>query len=231
VNGPAFDITAEPQMPVITAQVRIIGPVTATFNEWTCSVFFAGADDCSNMPHFGEINFDEFTQVGGEQFTPSFDEVRGRTVSFSVRFTIGGLSIEAFAFAGIRGTNPQRSAAQAALPHDTLRQIACRESGQRQFDAPADGGVGNCPLYSGDRLGRVGIMQVPDPTPDHIWNWRLNVAKGIELFNERVAAAGEYPSRVKNSEGFRNLVEQFNQRRQQQGLDPIQVGPTGSHNG
>ena len=66
-------------------------------------------------------------------------------------------------------------------------------------------------------------MQVPDPTPDHIWNWRLNVAKGIELFNERVAAAGEYPSRVKNSEGFRNLVEQFNQRRQQQGLDPIQV--------
>jgi len=38
-----------------------------------------------------------------------------------------------------------------------------------------------------------------------------------------VAAAGEYPRRVKNSEGFRNLVEQFNQRRQQQGLDPIQV--------
>jgi hypothetical protein len=146
VNGPAFDITAEPQMPVITAQVRIIGPVTATFNEWTCSVFFAAADDCSNVPHFGEINSDEFNQVGGEQFTPTLDKVRGRHVFFTVRFTIGGLSIEQFAFAGIRGTNPQRSAVQAALPHDTLRQIACRESGQRQFDAPADGGVGNCPL-------------------------------------------------------------------------------------
>jgi hypothetical protein len=34
-----------------------------------------------------------------------------------------------------------------------------------------------------------------------VWNWRLNVEKGIEIFNERVATAGEYPSRVRNSEG------------------------------
>jgi hypothetical protein len=66
-------------------------------------------------------------------------------------------------------------------------------------------------------------MQVPDPTPDHVWNWRLNVEKGIEIFNERVAAAGEYPSAVRNSEGFRNLVAQFNQGRQQQDLNPTEV--------
>src|SRR5262245_10943619 len=177
INGPEFAITDEPKMPVITARVRIIGPVTATFNDWTCRVFFEGADDCANLPHFGEINDDEFNQVGGDQFTPDFDKVRGRTVFFSVKFTIAGQTAEEFAFAGIVGTNPQRSEVQAELPHDALCRIACRESGQRQFDAAADGGVGGCPLYSNDRRGRVGIMQVPDPTPDHIWNWRLNVAK------------------------------------------------------
>jgi hypothetical protein len=209
---------------IITARVRIIGPVTAIFNEWTCTVHFAGADDCPNVPHFGVINNDlELTQAGGEQFTPSFDKVRGRSVSFSVRFTVEGQTVEDFAFASILGTNTQRSEVQAALPHDTLRRIACRESGQRQFDAPADGGVSFCPLYSSDRRGRVGIMQVPDPTPDHIWNWRENVKKGIAIFNERVAAASEYPSSVRNSEEFKGLVAQFNQRRQQQGLNPIQV--------
>ena len=225
-EGKAFFITDEPQMPVITARLRIIGPATATVNNWTCGVSFRGAiNTCPNVPHFGVINDDlELTQAGGDQFTPNFDKVRGNFVGFSVRFTIGGQTHEPFGTgASILGTNPQQSQVQAALPHDTLRRIACRESGQRQFDAAADGGVSECPLYSSDRRGRVGIMQVPDPTPDHIWNWRLNVEKGIEIFNERVAAAGEYPSRVRNSEEFNRLVVQFNQRRQQQGLDPIQV--------
>ena len=223
VNGPGFAMTDEPRMPVITARVQIIGPVAPTF-DWTCRVRFAGADDCSNLPHFGTINDDlEVTQAGGDQFTPSFDKVRGRSVVFTVRMTIGGRTEEDSTFAAISGTNPPRSEVQAALPHDTLRRIACRESGQRQFDAPADGGVSGCPLFSSDLRGRVGILQVPDPTPDHVWNWRLNVAKGTDLFQEKVDAARAYPSHVRNSEEFARLVAQFNQRRQGQGLNPLQV--------
>ena len=92
VNGPEFAITDELQMPVITARVRIIGPVTATFREWRCSVFFSTVDGvvCPNAP-LGVINDDlKLTQEGGEQFTPSFDKVRGTSVSFNVRFTIDG---------------------------------------------------------------------------------------------------------------------------------------------
>jgi hypothetical protein len=240
VQGGEFAITDEPQMPVITAQLQIIGPVTATINEWICRVLFAGADDCHNIPNFGVINDDlEPTQAGGAQFTPSFNKIRGRGVSFTVSFAVEGQLNEEFAFADIKGTNPQRSDVQTELrdPRDAddvlkklakryqnaLIRIACRESGQRQFDAEADGGLSRCPLYSSDRRGRVGIMQIPDPTPDHIWNWRLNVVKGIELFNDKVDAARDYPNKVRNSDEFKTLVSRFNQRRQGQGLNPIQV--------
>ena len=67
VNGPEFAITDELQMPVITARVRIIGPVTATFREWRCSVFFSTVDGvvCPNAP-LGVINDDlKLTQEGG----------------------------------------------------------------------------------------------------------------------------------------------------------------------
>ena len=225
VNGPEFVITGEPTMPVVTARTRISGSVTAAFNEWRCRVFFLGdLVFCPNIPHFDMFNDDlEVTQEGGAEFTPSFETVRGTSVSFEISFTVEGQASGDSAGARILGTNPKRSEIQAALPHNTLRQIACRESGQRQFDAPADGGVSECPLFSSDGRGRVGIMQVSDPSPDHIWNWRRNVEKGIELFNERLAAAGEYPSRVQRSAGFTTLVAQFNRRRQQQGLDPVQV--------
>jgi hypothetical protein len=66
-------------------------------------------------------------------------------------------------------------------------------------------------------------MQIANPTDDEVWNWRLNVERGIAIFRDRVAAAGEYPSRVRNSKKFQDLVDDFNQRRQQQGLDPIHV--------
>jgi hypothetical protein len=232
-QGGEFAITDEPQMPVITAQLQIIGPVTATINDWTCDVEFVGADDCRNIPNFGVINDDlKVVQAGGDQFTPSFDKVRGRSVTFTVSFTVEGELNEEFAFATIKGTNPQRSDVQRELgdPRDAelkafakhyksvLSRIACRESGQRQFDAEADGGVSGCPVYSSDRRGRVGIMQIPDPTPDQIWNWKENVIAGIKKFQKSVAAAEGYPNEVMESRGFQDLVGDFNKRRQQQGL-------------
>jgi hypothetical protein len=237
-QGGEFAVSDEPQMPVITAQLQIIGPVTATINDWTCDVEFVGADDCRNIPNFGVINNDlEVVQAGGNQFTPSFDKVRGRSVSFTVNFTVEGQLNEEFAFATIKGTNPQRSDVQRELGDprgaddelkafakrykSVLSRIACRESGQRQFDAEADGGVSGCPLYSSDRRGRVGIMQIPDPTPDQIWNWKENVTAGIKKFQKSVAAAEDYPNEVMGSEGFQDLVKRFNERRQQQGVKPV----------
>jgi hypothetical protein len=112
------------------------------------------------------------------------------------------------------GTNPQRADIQFALPHDTLRRIATQESGQRQFDAAPNGGTG-CPKFSSDRLGGVGVFQItrPRPTPDEIWDWRTNVASGIRIFDQKVAAARGYPARVRSSNGFGRLVARFNASR------------------
>lgn len=217
-----YVITAEPRMQpsVVTARaVGIGGPISVL--EWRVGVGLGNLSECPNGPNRDD-RLDLSPTGGGEQITINLENViRGGSIGFFVRGIVNGCEVSEFGSNGINGTNPQQSDIQAALPHDTLRRIACRESGQRQFDAPPNGGTGFCPLFGPG--GKVGIMQIANPTADEVWNWRLNVEKGIEVFNERVAAAGEYPSRVRNSDGFRNLVEQFNQRRQQQGLDPVQV--------
>jgi len=224
VNGLRFAISDKPKMPVIAARLRVTGPVATSINDWTCSVRFSSADDCHNIPTFGVINDDlELTQTGGDQFAPRFDKVRGRDVNFRVRFLIQGEPQEAFAVAGISGTNPQRSEVHRQLRRNALLRIACRESGQRQFDAAPNGGVSACPLFSSDPSGRVGIMQVPDPTPDQIWDWKENVKRGIEIFKERESAAKKYVETVRGSDAFNTLVSNFHERRQQQGLAPILV--------
>jgi hypothetical protein len=215
ING-RYAITAEPRMPVITATA------SAFASEWDVSVGFV-ANDC---PPFGPQDLRTIFRVsrtGGNNITTDFfgDVVRGGSISFVAKGTVNGCPVSAQGGAGLVGTNPKQTDIQAALPHTTLRRIACKESGQRQFDAPPNGGTGFCPLFGPG--GKVGIMQIANPTDDEIWNWRLNVAKGINMFNEKVQTARDYPRRVRNSEVFKGLVSQFNKRRQQQGLNPIQV--------
>ena len=94
----------------------------------------------------------------------------------------------------------------------------------QQFVASVDSGVGPCPKWSADNLGGVGIMQitVPRPTDDQVWNWRANMAAGIQKLNQAVAGARHYPTQVRNSAHFHQLVQAFNAKRQQQGLPPLQ---------
>jgi hypothetical protein len=208
-------------MPVITG-TGIFEGGSGTVSGWEVSVDFR-ADDC---PPFGPKDLTtsfKFLQNGGNEVTTdSFGSVvRGGDIGFLAKGTVNGCSVTGFGGAGLVGTNPQRTDVQAALPHHTLQRIACRESGQRQFDAPPNGGTAFCPLFGPG--GKVGVMQIAKPTDDEVWNWRLNVAKGIEIFNQRVDAATAYPGEVENSDKFKSLVSQFNQKRQAQGLNPIQV--------
>ncbi len=94
----------------------------------------------------------------------------------------------------------------------------------RQFIADVDGGVGCCPEWSANHLGGVGIMQIsaPPPTDDQVWNWRANVAAGIQKLDKTVAAARRYPGQVRNSPRFHQLVATYNAQRQQQDLPPLQ---------
>ena len=82
----------------------------------------------------------------------------------------------------------------------------------RQFDAAADAGVSDCPLFSGDRLGGVGLFQItnPAPTPDDHWDWRANLNHGLQILAQKRAVARAYPARVRNSAAFQALVQRFN---------------------
>jgi len=228
--GTHFAIDGSGNMPVIVAQAKIIGVPTnialTTPLTWRVRLRF----DAAHCPHGPDrqINHPDIvkTAVGGT-FAISFTSVRGGSLSISVRATVAGRVLTAqSSHLDIRGTNPPLQALRGALPHATLRRIARFESvGGRQFIAAADGGVGACPLWSRDNLGGVGIMQitVPRPTDNEVWNWRENVAKGIQIFNQKVGAARGYPAQVRNSHRFTQLVQLFNTERHKHKLSAIPV--------
>jgi hypothetical protein len=223
-NNGRYVITDEPRMPVITATALFQGG-SGTLSDWDVSVVFDAVEDC---PPFGPNDLRtvfSVSRAGGNEITTDFfgDVVRGGGIIFSTTGTVNGCTISAEAGAGLVGTNPQQTDIQAALPNRTLQRIACRESGQRQFDAPPNGGTGNCPLFGPG--GKVGIMQIDKPTDDEVWNWQKNVDKGMEIFNARVATASAYPSEVAKSDKFKSLVADFNKKRQEQGLKSIMIVP------
>ena len=227
--GTHFAIDGDGNMPIIVAQARIVGVPTnlalTTPLTWRVSLRF-DASHCRHGPN-RQINHPDIVKTAvGRTLAISFTAVRGGSLSISVRAKVGGRVLTAHSsLLDIRGTNPLLQSLRGSLPHDTLRRIARFESGGRQFLAAADGGVGACPLWSGDNLGGVGIMQitVPRPTSDEVWNWRENVAKGILIFNQKVAIARGYPAQVRNSHMFKTLVSVFNAERQKHKLAAIPV--------
>jgi hypothetical protein len=228
--GTRFAIDGNGNMPVIVAEARIVGVSASTAASipltWTVQLRFT-ASTCPHGPA-RNINHPDIVRTAvGPTFRIPFSEVRGGTLSIRVRGTVAGRDVEVRSpDIDILGTNPTGADLNAALPHVTLRKIAQQESGGgRQFAAAANGGVGKCPLWSADNLGGVGIMQIttPRPTDDEVWNWRENVARGIRIFQQKVAQARGYPAHVRRSHGFLALVAEFNEARRKRGLAPIPV--------
>ena len=240
-RGSMIPIDGDAKMPVIIARCRIAGaPLTLTATTaftWRVELRFNAA----HCPHGGSrvINHPDIvrTTIGGT-FTIPFQQVRGGDLTIIVETRLAGHLVRVQSSrVKIVGTNPPLKYLWNALPHDTLRHIAKVESGARQFVGKTDGGTGPCPLFSGDNLGGVGLLQitVPKPTDNQVWSWRENVAKGIQIFNEKVAAARHYPSQIRHSHRFTQLVNVFNESRHKQKLAAIPVElpefTTGDFNG
>ncbi len=225
-SGAQQAITDAPEMPSLNALVVIEGGVPTGTIEWTAKFSSGGFDfeGCPNAPSPfpGEFSKD-FTGTGQDISIDLDERILGGSVAYKATTTFGDTTCVDNRSKRIKGTNPEPSDIQAALPHDTLRRIACKESKQRQFDIPDNASESSCPVFSNDGTGRAGVMQIPNPTLDEVWHWRVNVDRGIGIFNENIIAAGDYPDRIRNSQEFQELVDQFNLARQQQGLNPIQV--------
>jgi hypothetical protein len=217
-------ISDQPALETIRAKaVGIGGGVTAA--RWRIESVFAPGDDCFPMsPPIG-VRITDFPQANEPEITIDFGGmVRGGRFTIIVEAVVGGCGVTSFVRLGVVGTNPTRSEIEAALPHRTLRAIACVESDQRQFDAPPDGGQSACPLFGPD--GGVGILQIPQediPSDDQIWNWRENVAAGIRRFDAIRDAAKNYPQLVQGSDAFGAQKDRINQLRAAAFLDPLTI--------
>jgi len=219
-NNTAFDIApgtaaTGAQMPVIQAEVRIadLDPdptPTATF-QWLVSIQFQ-CSDCKNG-RAREINDEfSFTTVGGKAAI-NFPRVRGGklVIAVSVNIPAQSVSIQTNGLR-IRGVNPPRDEVNAACGSLIVQQMVMHESGGRQFQALRDGGVSECPLFSGDHLGGVGLFQItnPAPTPEDHWDWLANINHGLQILAQKRTSARAYPARVRNSAAFQALVQSFN---------------------
>lgn len=219
-DGTTFDIApgtaaTGSQMPTIQAEVQFSGldpdpTATATF-QWTVSINFQ-CSDCRNG-RAREIN-DQFgfTTIGGKA-TINFPRIRGGRLTIAVSVNLPAQSFNATTNElHIRGVNPPHDEVGAACGSVIVQQMVMHESGSRQFNAPRDGGVSECPLFSGDRLGGVGMFQItnPPPTPEDHWNWLANINHGLQIFAQKRTSAANYPARVRNSSAFQALVQRFN---------------------
>ena len=232
-NNANFDISggsaaSGPQMPVINAEARIAGitpdPTPTTQFTWTVEIGFQTSACQRTVRRPVEIN-DRFELVSvGGRIDIVFPRVRGGRLTLTVSAVLPAGSFTSRASGlTIRGTNPLRAELNGSLPSISLQKIVAHESGQRQFIAPADGGIGVCPLMSGDRAGGVGLFQitVPAPTPDDHWNWLANVEHGIGIFNEKRTVARGYPARVRRNQGFIDLVDRYNRANPPQSDSPL----------
>jgi hypothetical protein len=219
-DGTTFDIApgtaaSGPQMPVIQAEVRFAGldpdpTATATF-QWVVSIEFQ-CSDCRNG-RAREIN-DQFgfTTIGGKA-SINFPRVRGGQLTIAVSADLPAQSFSTQSSElHLRGVNPPLDEIGAACGNDIVQKMVMHESGSRQFNAPRDGGVSECPLFSGDRMGGVGLFQItnPPPAPEDHWDWRANINHGLQILAQKKTSAANYPARVRNSVAFQALVQRFN---------------------
>jgi hypothetical protein len=229
-------IGPEPAMRAITAKAALTGATLAPGQEvhfkWE-AVMRSRLKSCPNAGAAGdrESQFERKKKVQtrsgtalADTYSVPFDGIEGNELTITVDAGVCGAGAARQALkqtktVRIPGTNPDRSAVQAALGIDMLRQMACLESGQCQFEAdPADGAdpAGVCPLFSGDGRGGVGVMQITVPAPsyaDH-WNWMANVNSGLAKWNYALPLAQQYPVRLRDeSDRWDALVDNFNRYR------------------
>jgi len=213
-------------MPQIQCQASVFGvapdPTATTSFIWTVSLQHTASTCRHGQPQNNTSHPPiSVTQTGGT-FTVPFTAIRGGSLTITVATSglAGGDFQVSSSGLSIIGQNPLKSVLSSAIDStapdpqtaDALKRITGQESGLRQFVANADGGIGVCPLFSGDNLGGVGLFQitVPAPTADQIWSWRANLDAGVQILMGKRAIAAGYRQRVLQSSGYQQLVSTFN---------------------
>lgn len=181
-------ITADPRMPEITCSARVNDYAGGTVSfAWTVTIDWRGQGTRTNA------------RFAGTSMARNSEPTRWQ-VPFNNQFFGGDVTVtveartqqgQTYRASGspcrILGTQPSETLIQVAVGNHPwyASRIARHESGLRQFD-----GSGNPVLNTlGD--GGVGIMQITgaNQTSEDVWNWRHNVATGLQLLRNQAQIA------------------------------------------
>ena len=229
-----------PAMPMIqglSAQVVGIDPdptPNTTFN-WTAQVTLQAGDCNGNSVTVAAPPVQE--TVAGGQWTPNFAGTYGSTLyggqlDIKANATVQGLNLTGDTKMQpdnddehILGTNPSSSDLMASLPNNTLRAIACQESGGLQFvaDNSPQHIAGACPNWAHDNpappVPGVGVMQITPNTGIDIWNWVQNANEGTsKLTGLPTNNPGFYANQISRTNTFNNIVTTMIAQLQQQNI-------------
>lgn len=215
--GPEFAISEFALMPEITAIATLpsAGPSPASplHFRWRVTLRFS-RPSCQHA--MGKVT--EHPVITVTTFVPNltipFKLVRGGELSVSVETTIGTQTLRGESTGlSIVGTNPSIASLVTATTGapPIFRKLMRLESQLRQFRAP------NCPLFSADNQGGVGLCQITPPdSDDQIWDWKANVQGGLAVYREKEKRARRYPDLVRNGATFKKQVADYNKVRQAQ---------------
>jgi Glucodextranase, domain B len=187
-------ITADPQMPSVTAMARILGVTpdptpTASF-DWSLNISYTGPNGRQTSGQYQQSGV-----VGGSwmPYNPASATIRGGNAVFMASTVRAGQTLTGSSMGvQILGINPSHAQVNAALGGFPATSIACWESLQRLAQFNGQG----LPLFGGPN--GYGIMQVDNPpvSDDGIWNWRENVSEGLGILAQKQQDAIGYPGRV-----------------------------------
>lgn len=254
-------ITSTPTMPLIQATAAVINvtpdPTPTTTFAWTATLTIDENGGTGATVDYSDDIVQTTTTTGSATYTltftdPSFFE--GGTLTLTATATVNGQPLTASTPSDlvIDGTNPQRSAIQSAIitqvpshsfyglqngnVDDVVQRIACRESGQIQFDAAANGGQGT-PYVASDN--GIGIMQITQRSPDLfvtkpevVFDWQTNTTLGVTTYQTKVKSALAYPASLRNDNDVTDpdsyqyyITHTINPARVVAGLMPITILP------
>ena len=204
-----FPINAVPQMPAIPCRARVIGvspdPTSQTRFGWQIQIIERiEPNDCESS-RIGNCNLRVRNSDQGNVWTPVFPTIQGGSAMITSTATVSGKRLRASVNVRIYGDNPGREAvtAECGGRWTDADQIACHESGWRQFTAsgmPNLGGVGD-----------LGIMQLCNTSPLVVrcvqrWNWRENVRFGIVVLGRKRNSARSHLDTHRVNESYPNSL-------------------------
>ncbi len=94
----------------------------------------------------------------------------------------------------ITGENPTKDMVKNKCGSVPMAVLAYLLSGFRQFDAHGS-------AFVTKRLGQTcfGLLAIPSPTAAQIWNWKSNIERGEQLYQEAHTSALAYPQEMRDA--------------------------------